>query len=213
MSNRELCYLSASEALAYFRDRRLSPVELLKAVIYRSESVEPSINAFADRYFEEALTAAKRAEQRYAGYGPSPRRLEGIPVAIKDDANIKSKRVTQGSLIYKDRISTFTDTHVVRLKRAGGIVHARTTCPEFCAAWITDSRLHGLTRCPWNTEYTPGGSSGGSAAALAAGTTLLATGSDSAGSIRQPASICGVVGYKPPHGRIPASPPFNIDTT
>ena len=164
------------------------------------------------RYFEEALAAARKAEQRYARTGPAPRRLEGIPVAVKDDANIKGKRATQGSLVFKDHKSSFTDPHVARLKRAGAIVHARTTCPEFCAAWITDSRIHGLTRCPWNTRYAPGGSSGGSGASLAAGTTILATGSDNAGSIRQPASLCGVVGYKPPHGRIPTSPPYNIDT-
>ena len=212
MSNTELCYLSAGEALTRFRDRSLSPVELLEALISRSDTIEPVINCFADRYFEEALAAAKKAERRYAGQGPAPRRLEGMPVAVKDDANIKGKRGAQGSLLYQDQISTFTDPHVARLQRAGAIVHARTTCPEFCAAWITDSRIYGLTRCPWNTDYTPGGSSGGSAASLAAGTTILATGSDNAGSIRQPASICGVVGYKPPHGRIPTSPPYNIDT-
>ena len=212
MSDSELCYLTAADALSRFRDKSLSPVELLQALIERSETVEPVINCFADRYFGEAMAAARKAEQRYAGQGPTPRRLEGIPLAVKDDANIKGKRATQGSLLYKDHISPFTDPHVARLKRAGAIVHARTTCPEFCAAWITDSRIHGLTRCPWNTDYTPGGSSGGSAASLAAGTTILATGSDNAGSIRQPASICGVVGYKPPHGRIPTSPPYNIDT-
>lgn len=212
MNDTELCYFSATELLAQFRGKSLSPVELLQALIRRAELLEPVVNGFADQYFDEALAAAKKAERRYMGVGPSPRRLEGIPVAVKDDANIKGKRATQGSLIYKDHISEFTDPHIARLKRAGAIVHARTTCPEFCAAWITDSRIHGVTRCPWNLEYTPGGSSGGSAAALSAGTTILATGSDNAGSIRQPASLCGVVGYKPPHGRIPTSPPYNIDT-
>ena len=133
-------------------------------------------------------------------------------MSSKTTLTSKGSGPPKGSLIYKDHTSTFTDPHVARLLRAGAIVHARTTCPEFCAAWITDSRIHGLTRCPWNTDYTPGGSSGGSAAALSAGTTILATGSDNAGSIRQPASLCGVVGYKPPHGRIPTSPPYNIDT-
>ena len=102
-----------------------------------------------------------------------------------------------------------------RRRRAHDDARARTrargTCSEFCAAWITHTRLNGTTRCPWNTEFTPGGSSGGSAAALAAGGAIIATGSDNAGSIRQPASICGVVGYKPPHGRNPASPPYNLD--
>ena len=89
MNDNELCYYSATEVLSRFRDKSLSPVELLQALIRRSESVEPIVNGFADRYFEEALVAAKKAERRYMGVGHSPRRLEGIPVAVKDDANIR----------------------------------------------------------------------------------------------------------------------------
>ena len=92
-----------------------------------------------------------------------------------------------------------------------GIIHARSATPEFCCAAITDSRLWGVTRNPWNLEYSPGGSSGGSAAALAAGMASLATGSDIGGSIRIPSSFCGVVGFKPPYGRVPQDPPFNLD--
>ena len=209
MSDIELCYLSATQALRRFASGALSPRELIHALIARAESVEPSINAFADRYFDEALELAMEAERRYAR--GTARRLEGLPLAVKDDGAIRGKRNTSGSLVHRDHVADHTDPHIERLQRAGAIVHARTTCPEFCAAWVTYSRLHGVSRCPWNTAYTPGGSSGGSAAAVAAGTTTLATGSDNAGSIRQPASICGVVGYKPPHGRNPAPTPLNLD--
>lgn len=213
MSDLDLCYLSANEALKRFRERSLSPLELMQAVIDRAEQTEPHINAFADQYFEEALAAASKAQARYASRKPKPRALEGLPLVVKDDSAIKGKRFTMGSLIYKDRIATETDPHIERLQRAGAIVHARGNCSEFCAAWITHTRAHGTTRCPWNLDFTPGGSSGGSAASLAAGSTIIATGSDNAGSIRQPASTCGVVGYKPPHGRNPSTAPGSLDIT
>ncbi len=108
--------------------------------------------------------------------------------------------------------NSYTNPTVERLLRAGAIVHARTTTPEFVCAWVCQSRLFGVTRSPWNPAMTCGGSSGGSAASLAAGTTTLATGSDLGGSIRIPAAACGGVGYKPPYGRNPDRPPFNLDS-
>ncbi|HEY5658839.1 MAG TPA: amidase [Myxococcota bacterium] len=210
MQDRELCYLPAVEALELFRSRSLSPRELLEALIGRTEEVEPKINAFTERYFEEALGKAAEAERRYAAGEARP--LEGLPVAIKDEPEIRGKRTTQGSLVLKDYVSEESAYVVDRLEQAGAIVHARTTTPEFCLLFQTFSRLWGVTRNPWNLEITPGGSSGGSAASLAAGTTTLASGSDIGGSIRQPASMCGLVGYKPPYGRNPESPPFNLDS-
>jgi len=207
----DLSYLSATDALRLFRERQLSPVELLEALIERAEQVEPAVNAFADRYFDEALARAREAEQRYAGGGDAPRPLEGIPVAVKDDTPIEGKRSSMGSLIFQHRIDDHTNPSVERLLEAGAIVHARTTCPEFCWPWVCYSRLYGVTHNPWNLKNTPGGSSGGSAAALAAGTTTLATGTDSGGSIRMPAAMCGVVGFKPPYGRNPESPGPNLD--
>ena len=118
---------------------------------------------------------------------------------------------TAGSLVFKDEIAEVTAGSVQRVIDAGGIIHVRTTTPEFCCAAITESRLWGVTRNPWNLDYSPGGSSGGSGAALAAGMATLATGSDIGGSIRIPASFCGVVGFKPPYGRVPQLPPFNLD--
>ena len=139
------------------------------------------------------------------------RALEGLPLVIKDEVPVEGQRCTNGSLIYRDEVATNTAIIAQRLLDAGAIQHARTTTPEFCCATITSSRLWGVSRNPWNRRYTPGGSSGGSAASLAAGTSLLATGSDIAGSIRIPASCCGVVGFKPPYGRVPQSAPFNLD--
>jgi amidase len=210
MDDRELCYLPAVEALALFRSKELSPLTLLRALIARAEAVEPRINAFTERYFEEALAKAVEAEQRYARGDARP--LEGLPVAIKDEPEIRGKRTTQGSLLLKDHVSEQSAYVVDRLEQAGAIFHARTATPEFCLLFQTFSRLWGVTRNPWNLEITPGGSSGGSAASLAAGTSTLASGSDIGGSIRQPASMCGLVGFKPPYGRNPESAGVNLDT-
>jgi len=205
----ELTRLSASEALESFEAGRLSPVELVAAVIERAEKVEPLINAFSESFFERALAQARDAEARYARGEARP--LEGLTLAVKDEAAIEGERTTHGSLLHRDAVDTTTSPAIERLLDAGAIVHARSTCPEFSCTTVTHSRLWGVTRNPWNLDYTPGGSSGGSAAALAAGTTLLATGSDIAGSIRIPAGCCGVVGFKPPYGRVPQEPPYNLD--
>jgi amidase len=206
----DLVYISAGEALNRFRSRDLSPVELMTAIIERSQEVEPQVNALADQYFDEALGFAADAEAAYAA-GGSPRALEGVPLAVKDDTALAGKRSTAGSLLLRDHVDTYTAPSLQRLLDAGAIVHARTTCPEFVWPWVCYSRLHGVTRNPWNLDFTSGASSGGSGAALAAGTTILATGTDSAGSIRHPAAMCGVLGYKPPSGRNPGSPSHAFD--
>lgn len=206
----DLCYLSAADALRRFKDRSLSPVDLMQAVIARAEAVKDPINALTYTHFDEAMTLARKAEAKYAK-GGRPRALEGLPIAIKDENAIKGKPTSSGSLILKDNIETRTSENNIRIMAAGGIVHARTATPEFSAAGVCWSRLWGVTRNPWNPAFTTGGSSGGAGAALAAGLSPLATGSDIGGSIRIPASACGVVGYKPPYGRNPDDPPFNLD--
>jgi Asp-tRNA(Asn)/Glu-tRNA(Gln) amidotransferase A subunit family amidase len=211
MSDIELCYLSAGEALGRFKARQLSPVELMQAVIARAQKIEPKINAFPIKHYDRALGQAKAAEAKYMKTDGRLRPLEGLPVAIKDEAYIKGERMTQGSLILKDNVSTETNPTIDRVLRAGAIMHARTATPEFCCAPYTHSRIWGITRTPWNLRYSCGGSSGGSGASLAAGTSALASGSDIGGSIRIPASMCGVVGFKPPFGRNPDTPPFNLD--
>jgi amidase len=211
MSNEDLCYLSATAALALFRARKLSPVELTQALVERTERVNPRINCLADRYFGEALEQARRAEARYMKRGAKTAPLEGIPLAVKDAQRVAGRRTTHGSLIFKDSVDDHSDPMIERLQKAGAIILARTTTPEFCLTGITESRIWGVTRNPWNTDWAPGGSSGGSGAALAAGLATLATGTDIGGSIRIPAAACGIVGFKPPHGRNPDGPPANFD--
>ena len=211
MTNDDLCYLPATEALRLFRSRKLSPRELLSALIARSEKINPAINCFADRYFEEALAQAAQSEKRYMKRGAKLAALEGIPLAVKDAQRVAGKRTTHGSLIFKDTLDDHSDPMIERLQKAGAIIFARTTTPEFCLSGVTKSRIWGITRNPWNLDYTPGGSSGGSGAALAAGIATLATGTDIGGSIRIPASASGVVGFKPPHGRNPDGPPASFD--
>jgi Asp-tRNA(Asn)/Glu-tRNA(Gln) amidotransferase A subunit family amidase len=207
----DLHYLSATDALRLFRSRELSPVELLASVIARSEQVEPTVNALCHRFFDEARAQARDAESRYMGHGEAPRALEGIPTAIKEEEEVAGQPWTQGSLVYKDAIAEHSSPFAQRILDAGAIVHARSTAPEFSCAGFTHSRLWGVTRNPWNAAYGVGGSSGGSGAALASGTTTLASGSDIGGSIRIPAAYNGVVGFKPPYGRVPQAAPFNLD--
>jgi len=210
MTNTDPCWLGATEALELFRARKLSPVELMDAVIAQAGRVEPKVNAFSFRYFDEAREAARSAEKAYRDQTARP--LEGLPIAAKDELSIAGRITTNGSLLLKDWVAPETDVVMRRLLAAGAIVHARTTTPEFSCAFVTWSKLWGITRNPWNSDITPGGSTGGGAAALASGTTLLSTGTDIGGSIRMPAAMCGIAGYKPPYGRVPQAPPWNLDT-
>jgi amidase len=211
MIDLDLCYMPATEALALFRARKLSPVELMKAVIARAEAVNKKVNAFTFTHFEEALENARTAEAKYARKGSRLGALEGLPIGIKDESWIAGKPTSYGSLIYKDHVPTTTSVNNERILKAGAIVHARTATPEFSCSSVTHTRLWGVTSNPWNPRFTPGGSSGGSGASLASGTSALAMGSDIGGSIRIPASCSGVVGYKPPYGRNTDDPPFNLD--
>ena len=210
MSDLDLCYLPAGEALRRFKAKTLSPVELMTATIARAEATSQKINCLTYTHFDEAMDLAKKAEAKYAK-GARTGALEGLAAGIKDESYIKGKPTSQGSLIMKDYIGDHTSPMNERIMKAGGIVHARTATPEFSCAGYTWSKLWGVTRNPWNPKFTPGGSSGGAAASLASGTSAIATGSDIGGSIRIPASTCGLVGYKPPYGRNPDDPPFNLD--
>ena len=210
MSDQDLCYLSADAAIAAFKAKTLSPVELMTAVIAQAEKVKDSLNHFTYTHFDEAMDQARASEARYAKGAPLGS-LDGLPVGIKDESYIKGKPTSNGSLIMKDFVAEETSTGNARIMAEGGIVHARTATPEFSCAGVTWSKLWGVTRNPWNPAMTPGGSSGGTASSLAAGTSTVATGSDIGGSIRIPASTCGLVGYKPPYGRNSDDPPFNLD--
>ena len=201
--------MTATDALASMRARDLSPVELLESVERRADEVEPVVNALCERRSEEAREAAEASARRYVS-GERIRPLEGLPVAMKEEVPVKGWRMRYGSLAI-DEIADETAPIAERILKAGAVVHARTTTPEFSCAGYTHSKLWGVTRNPWNPSVAVGGSSGGAGASLASGTSLLASGSDIGGSIRIPASINGVVGFKPPHGRVPTGPPFNLD--
>jgi aspartyl-tRNA(Asn)/glutamyl-tRNA(Gln) amidotransferase subunit A len=206
----ELHYLDAATALRLFRTRELSPVELMDAVIARTEAVNGEINALTETLFEEALPAARLAAAKYArGRDITP--LLGLPVAAKEKHGLKGRSLSQGLVARKDELAAADHPVIGRIRRAGGIIHARTTTPEYSCATVTHSPLWGVTRNPWNRRLSPGGSSGGSGAALAAGLAPLATASDIAGSTRLPASFTGTVGFKAPYGRIPGLAPLSAD--
>ncbi|CUH47355.1 amidase [Ruegeria atlantica] len=199
----ELCYMPASDLLTKFKAKDLSPVEVLEAQFRRTDAVEERLNNFIATYPEESLAAARASEDRYMKGEGLP--LDGITIATKDELAIKGRPLTAGTLPLKDAIADETDPLAERLFADGAIPHAITTVPEMYFAGVTWSKAWGVTRNPWNTKYTVGGSSGGSGGALASGQTTLATGSDMGGSIRIPAAFCGLYGFKPPYGRVPAS--------
>ena len=170
MSEQDLCYLSAGEALARFHAKTLSPVELMQAVVARCEAVNPQLNAFTYTFYERALEQARDAEVRYAK--GKARALEGLPLGVKDFHAVAGEITTLGSKIFEHNRPERTAPTVACLLDAGSIMHCRTTTPEFAHAPVTRSPLWGVTRNPWNLDYTPGGSSGGAGAALAAGMRL-----------------------------------------
>ncbi|MEQ8659434.1 MAG: amidase family protein, partial [Gammaproteobacteria bacterium] len=204
MDEVDLCYLSATEALAKFHSRELSPVDVVKAQIRRNEKVGDQLNATTYTFFERALKDARAAEAKYQKTRARRLRpLEGVTVGIKDFHSIKGEITTYGSKVYANHRPDQTAPTVERLLKAGAILLLRTTTPEFAYSGITRSPLWGVTRNPWNPACTPGGSSGGASAAIAAGLVTLCDGTDGGGSNRIPAAFGGVVGYKPPFGRNP----------
>ena len=143
MSNDDLCRLGIEESLTLFRTRKLSPVELLQALLDRAAETEPLANALAEQFNENSLAAARLAEGRYMQRNSEPRPLEGIPFSVKVSMAVQGRRMTSGSLVYKDRVSDVTEPTVQSLLDAGGVSHAQTACPEFACAWVCYSRLYG----------------------------------------------------------------------
>lgn len=211
MRETSLCHLGAADLIRLYRARKISPVEVVDAHLARIADSTDSLNAICFTYGDEALDEARRSEARYMSGAQGAGPLDGVPTALKDENMMVGKVTTYGSLLHAGHVAEKSAPVVSRLIGAGAIVHARTTTPEFSCAPFCHSRQWGVTRNPWNPAFTPGGSSGGAGAALAAGLTTLATGSDIGGSIRIPASASGVVGFKPPYGRVPSTPPFNLD--
>jgi Asp-tRNA(Asn)/Glu-tRNA(Gln) amidotransferase A subunit family amidase len=208
MPNQDLCYLSAVELAAAIRARQLSPVELTIAILDRIDQLSPKINAYCTVVPEAALAAARQAETAVM-QGEPMGCLHGIPISFKDLTVTAGIRTTFGSKVFEYHVPTEDAIVVERARRSGAIVLGKTNTPEFGCKGVTDNRVFGYTRNPWRLDRVAGGSSGGAAAALAAGLGPLAEGSDLAGSIRIPAGCCGVVGFKPSLGRVPYYPSLN----
>ena len=195
--------LSAVEAVAALRRGEVTPLDLIDAAYARIEATDKTVNAMVTLCPDRARDAAKVLMLQ-----PVDQRgiLCGLPVAIKDLNDVAGVRTTYGSPIFKDHVPAQSDPAVQRLEANGGIVIGKSNTPEFGAGANTFNEVFGETRNPWNTRLNAGGSSGGSAAALAAGQTWLASGSDLGGSLRTPASFCSVVGLRPSPGRVARNP-------
>lgn len=202
MSDSTLSFASVSQLLERLKGGSLSPVELVGNCIERIDEVNPVLNCFCFTYPDEALEQARVAEKRLRRSGESPP-LTGLPIAFKDLTPTAGRRTTLGSHACEHWVPERSSIIVERFEAAGAIVIGKTTTPEFAYDAFTYSPLWGHTRNPWNPGHTPGGSSGGSGAAVASGCVPWAEGCDMGGSVRLPAAFCGLVGLKPSLGRIP----------
>ncbi len=203
----ELVWLPAVELASAIRRKAISPVEVTEAILDRIERLNPTLNAFCLVSHDVARVAAREAEiavMRGEPAGP----LHGVPVSIKDVLFTRGIATTGGSRMFEDVVPTEDSVPVARLRAAGAVILGKTNTSELGHKALTTSPLFGSTRNPWNPAVTPGGSSGGAAAAVAAGLGPVALGTDGGGSIRIPASCCNLYGFKPSHGRVPNHPGF-----
>ena len=202
MASSDICGLSATAIAAAIAAKELSPVDVVDATLDRAEASQPILNLFSEILADSARVAARKAEQAVmdgAELGP----LHGVPVTIKDNVALKGVRLANGSAAMMEVLAADDAAVTARTLRAGAIVIGKTNLPEFAHKVLTDSPAFGVTRNPWSLHHTPGGSSGGASAALAAGVAPLAIGTDGGGSIRCPASCAGISGLKATLGRIP----------
>ena len=201
MVDEALAFASAADLLELITAKQVSPVELTELYFSRIERLDTQLNAFLVLTHDEAMATARAAEAAVMR-GDELGALHGLPIPIKDTTMTGGIRTTSGSLVYVDRIPERDAAVVERVRNAGAIILGKTNVPEFGMVGSCENRLGEPGRNPWNTDRTPGGSSGGAAAALAACLCPLATGSDGGGSIRIPANFCGVYGIKPTRGRV-----------
>jgi len=194
-------YFSISETQEKLRKRELSPVEVVTAHLERVQELQPKLNAFVHLDAESALASARKAEAAFVR-GEELQALAGITLTVKSSMDVAGWPCPAGSLLRKDYVPTMDAVAVARLEAAGGILLGNTNTPEFLMAYETDNRLTGKTSNPWNLAYSAGGSSGGEAAAIAAGCSMGGVGSDGGGSIRTPAHFSGICGLKTTPGRI-----------
>jgi len=194
-------YFSISETQEKLRKRELSPVEIVTAHLERVQEMQPKLNAFVHFDAESALARARKAEAAFV-HGEELQALAGITLTVKSSMDVAGWPCPAGSLLRKDYVPTMDAVAVARLEAAGAILLGNTNTPEFLMAYETDNRLTGKTSNPWNLAYSAGGSSGGEAAAIAAGCSMGGVGSDAGGSIRTPAHFSGICGLKTTPGRI-----------
>ncbi len=203
----ELCWMSASVMAVAIKKRKVSPVEVMTAILDRIERVNPRLNAFVTLTAAQAMKDARAAERMVMKKGAVLGALHGVPFSTKDLVITKGIRTTFGTRFYADNVPAEDAPMVERMKRAGAIQLGKTNTPAFGWIGATHNLLFGTTRNPWNPDHTPGGSSGGASAAVAAGLGPVAIGTDGGGSIRIPASCAGIFGHKPTYGLIPVYPP------
>jgi amidase len=201
MQATDIAFTSALEQARLVRTKEVSPVELVEAYGARIEELNPKLNAYVTTCLDRALDQARTAE---ATASDAP--FHGVPISIKDLLATEGVRTTYGSRVYAEYIPQADDAPVRRMREAGFIVLGKTNTPEFGTTPWTEPQAYGPSRNPWDLERTPGGSSGGAAAAVAAGMCAVAQGSDGGGSIRIPSSCCGVYGIKPSRGRVSPAP-------
>ena len=209
MNKEDICFMSACDVLEKIKTQELSSLEITETIIERIEEVNPKLNAFCTPTFELAREMAKKADDAVKK-GENMGSLQGIPTSIKDEMPIKGVRTTFGSKLYENYIPDEDDACVERLKNAGSVILGKTNMSPFGFLHITDNLIFGETHNPWNLERTSGGSSGGAGAAIASGLGYLALGADGGGSIRVPASLCGIYGIKPSFGRVPVYPTSGV---
>jgi aspartyl-tRNA(Asn)/glutamyl-tRNA(Gln) amidotransferase subunit A len=194
--------LSATELVTGYLAARFTPLDAIESVLHRIQGVDPLVNAVVTSDVEGARRAAVESTRRYREGQPLSR-IDGVPITVKDNIAVKGMRSTWGSRLFANNIPEKDELPIARLRQAGAIILGKTNCPEFTLQGYTDNLLFGPTRNPWNLAMTPGGSSGGGVAAVAAGLGPIAICTDGGGSIRRPASYTGLIGLKPSRGRVP----------
>ena len=202
MEDSDLAFATVRQLRELLDSRQVSPVELTELYLRRIEALDPKLNAYITVSADHALTAARKVEEQIS-QGVGEGALLGIPISLKDIELTKGIRTTYGSLVFRDTIPDKDSANAARIKNAGAVILGKTNTPEIGLSGVTTNRLLDTCVNPWDTNVISGGSSGGAAVAAAAGMCAIASGSDTGGSIRMPASFCGVYGLKPTFGRVP----------